>query len=98
MLTPYFGRAHGPPAEGSSPAPGPLAGRKRRHDEPILGSEFGSRTAQQDKGQGVFELERDRILEVNLNGRLDEDRLMIAYLGNIRFSREGVLEHGLGNC
>lgn len=60
-------------------------------------AEFVSRTAQQDKGQGVFELERDRILEVNLNGRVwTKTGSMIAYLGNIRFSREGVLEHGLG--
>lgn len=60
-------------------------------------SEFLQRTGQQDKGQGLFELERDRLLEVNLNGTVwTKTGSMVAYLGGIKFEREGMLEHGLG--
>jgi uncharacterized protein (AIM24 family) len=60
-------------------------------------TEFVEATAQRDRGQGVFELESDRMLEVNLNGRLwTKLGAMIAYRGDIRFTREGLLEHGLG--
>lgn len=61
-------------------------------------SEFTSRTAQEDRGQGLFELERDRMLEVNLDGLVwTKTGSMVAYLGAIKFTREGMLEHGMGN-
>ena len=60
-------------------------------------TEFVTRTAQQDRGQGVFELENDRVLEVNLDGLVwTKAGSMVAYRGQIRFTREGMLEHGLG--
>lgn len=60
-------------------------------------AEFVQRSAQQDKNQGLFELERDRMLEVNLNGMIwTKTGSMVAYLGAIKFEREGVLEHGIG--
>lgn len=60
--------------------------------------EFVTQTAQQDRGQGVFELESDRMLEVNLNGMAwMKMGAMIAYRGNIKFTREGILEQGIGN-
>ncbi len=60
-------------------------------------ADFVARTQQQDRGQGLFELERDRMLEVNLNGLVwTKTGSMVGYLGNIKFTREGVLEHGLG--
>ncbi len=60
-------------------------------------AEFVSRTTQRDRGQGVFELESERILEVNLHGRVwTKLGAMVAYHGDVRFVREGVLEHGLG--
>lgn len=60
--------------------------------------EFLSRTAQRDLGQGVFELESPRFLEVNLNGRMNtKTGSMVAYQGNIRFKREGMLDQGIGN-
>jgi uncharacterized protein (AIM24 family) len=52
--------------------------------------------------QGLFELESDRVLEVNL-GHGGQSMIwmkmgaMIAYTGQIRFTREGILEQGLGN-
>jgi len=59
--------------------------------------QFVENTGQRDLGQGKFELERDRLLEVNLDGRMwIKKGTMVAYNGDIRFTREGVLEHGLG--
>lgn len=61
-------------------------------------SEFVSRTAQQDRGQGTFELEHERLLEINLNGMVwTKTGSMVGYLGNIKYEREGMLEHGIGN-
>ena len=59
-------------------------------------SDFVNRTAQKDRGQGLFELESDRLLEINLNGMVwTKMGSMVAYLGDINFTREGVLEHGV---
>jgi len=60
--------------------------------------EFIKQTAQQEKGEGFFELENPRVLEVNLNGRVwAKMGAMISYHGSIKFEREGILEHGLGS-
>lgn len=59
---------------------------------------FLERTAQQDRGQGLFELETQRMLEVNLNGTIwMKMGAMVAYRGGIKFTREGFLEQGIGN-
>ena len=59
--------------------------------------EFADRTAQQDRGQGLFELESERILEVNLDGLVwTKKGTMVAYHGSIKFTREGMMEHGIG--
>jgi uncharacterized protein (AIM24 family) len=59
--------------------------------------DFVRRSAQQDRGQGLFELENDRVLEVNLNGHVwTKTGSMIAHMGGVRFTREGILEHGIG--
>lgn len=59
--------------------------------------EFIQKTAQQDRGQGVFELESDRILELNLNGiAWIKKGSMISYRGNVKFTREAILQQGLG--
>lgn len=59
--------------------------------------EFVQRTGQTDKGQGTFELESARVLELNLDGRIwTKMGSMVAYRGDVKFTREGVLEHGLG--
>jgi uncharacterized protein (AIM24 family) len=61
-------------------------------------NEFVAHTAQQDRRQGIFELESNRLLEINLNGLVwTKMGSMVAYRGNIRFKREGMLDHGLGN-
>lgn len=59
--------------------------------------EFVKQTQQQDKGEGLFELETQRMLEINLNGQIwAKAGSMISYRGSIKFEREGILEHGLG--
>jgi uncharacterized protein (AIM24 family) len=59
--------------------------------------EFITSTQQQDRGQGFFELENARMLEVNLNGMVwIKTGAMAAYVGEIKFEREGVFEQGLG--
>ncbi len=59
--------------------------------------EFLQATRQQDRGQGLFELESERILEINLSGTVwTKMGSMIAYLGDVHFTREGMLEHGIG--
>lgn len=59
--------------------------------------EFLSSTAQRDRGQGLFEFETERLLEVNLNGNIwMKMGAMVAYNGSIKFTREGILEQGLG--
>ena len=60
-------------------------------------AEFVRARAQRDHGHGLFELESERMLEVNLDGPLwTKTGSMVAYLGSIKFTREGMLEHGLG--
>jgi uncharacterized protein (AIM24 family) len=59
--------------------------------------EFVNNTKQQDKGEGLFEIETPRMLEINLNGQVwAKAGAMVSYRGNIKFEREGILEHGLG--
>jgi len=59
--------------------------------------EFVKNTVQQDKGEGLFELETPRILEINLTNQIwAKAGSMISYRGNIKFEREGILEHGIG--
>ena len=60
-------------------------------------ADFVSRTLQKDRGEGLFELEGDRLLEINLKGMVwTKAGSMVAYHGDIKFTREGVLEHGVG--
>ncbi len=60
--------------------------------------EFVRRTAQRDRSEGLFELENERLLEVRLGNSLVWTKLgsMIAYNGSIKFTREGMMEHGMG--
>lgn len=61
--------------------------------------EFVHTTGEKDRGQGHFELESDRMLEVNLKGLVwMKMGSMVAYRGPIKFTREGILETGLGEA
>ncbi len=58
-----------------------------------------ARHREQDRAQGLFELESDRVLEVNLDGRVwMKVGAMIAYRGAMTFTREGLFNQGLGNA
>ncbi|WP_338776677.1 AIM24 family protein [Metabacillus sp. FJAT-52054] len=60
-------------------------------------TEFISASKQSERKQGFFELETPRMLEVNLDGLVwSKAGSMIAYKGQIKFEREGMLEHGMG--
>ncbi|MEQ9410926.1 MAG: AIM24 family protein [Fuerstiella sp.] len=59
--------------------------------------EFVERTVQKDRNQGLFELESPYMMEINLNGMVwTKLGAMIAYVGNMKFTREGILEKGVG--
>ncbi|MGN7476297.1 AIM24 family protein [Solibacillus silvestris] len=60
--------------------------------------EFVKKTAESDEQRGYFELETDRLLEVNLTDLVwTKMGAMIAYEGSIKFEREKLTEHGIGN-
>lgn len=59
--------------------------------------QFINRTGEKDHDAGMFELENERLLEVNLDGSVwTKKGSMVAYKGEIKFIREGILEHGVG--
>ena len=59
--------------------------------------DFVESAKQRDKGEGLFELESERLLEINLSDTVwTKTGSMVAYTGDIKFTREGVLEHGVG--
>ena len=61
-------------------------------------AEFVERTKNRDRGQGLFELETDRFLEVNLNGTIwMKMGAMVSYNGQVKFTRENLMSQGLGN-
>lgn len=60
--------------------------------------EFIKATRQDESANDFFQLENDRMLEVNLDGEVwTKAGSMVAYVGGIKFTREGILERGLGN-
>lgn len=59
--------------------------------------EFIQSTAQDDAASDYFQLENDRMLEVNLDSMVwMKAGAMVAYVGQIKFTREGLLDKGLG--
>ncbi len=59
-------------------------------------TDFVNATAQDERANQPFELENPYILEVNLKGRVwAKAGSMIAYTGQVKFIREGILEHGI---
>lgn len=65
--------------------------------------EFLEATRQTDRQQGFFELENSRMLELNLGAPSMPTEAwikagaMVGYTGQVRFTREGLLEQGVGN-
>jgi uncharacterized protein (AIM24 family) len=60
--------------------------------------EFIRSTAQDDAARDYFQLENPRMLEVNLESMVwMKAGAMVAYIGQIKFTREGILEQGIGS-
>ena len=60
--------------------------------------EFIRSTAQDDSAREYFQLENPRMLEVNLESMVwMKAGAMVAYFGQIKFTREGILEQGVGS-
>ena len=60
--------------------------------------EFLASTREKDAGADAFELESPHLLEVRLNGLVwAKAGAMVARKGAVKFTRQGVLEQGLGN-
>ncbi|QEG38845.1 AIM24 family protein [Roseimaritima ulvae] len=60
--------------------------------------EFVTSNQQDAAKTDYFQLENDRMLEVNLNGEVwTKTGSMVAYVGQIKFEREKILERGIGN-
>jgi len=88
---------HPDEAETDAPFSGGTSTNPPADDQRFSLDEFVSKSRQQDRGQGIFELESPRMLEVNLNGSLmTKTGSMIAYVGEIKFTREGLLDKGIG--
>jgi uncharacterized protein (AIM24 family) len=65
-------------------------------DERYTIGQFIEKTKQRDHGQGIFELETERLLEINMTHSMwVKAGAMISYRGQIKFERERMLEHGL---
>ena len=86
----------------TSPTP-PLAGKRTvSHDSSDDDNrysidEFVEKSRQRDRGEGLFEMESERMLEVNLDGDLMiKTGAMVAHVGDITYKREGLLDKGLG--
>ncbi|WP_417737791.1 AIM24 family protein [Rosistilla oblonga] len=59
---------------------------------------FLEKTRDRDLNQGLFELESDRMLDINLDGDVwIKLGAMVAYTGQVKFEREGILSRGIGN-
>ncbi len=60
--------------------------------------EFIRSTAQDDSARDYFQLENERMLEVNLDSMVwMKAGAMVAYVGQIKFTREGLLDKGIGS-
>lgn len=60
--------------------------------------EFVQNTLELERKKDFFELETDRMLEVNLNGHVwSKMGAMVAYEGEIKFERERMMENGIGS-
>lgn len=59
--------------------------------------EFVASTADQARSDGPFELETEHLLQIHVAGEVwIKSGAMVAYRGDIKFEREGMLEGGIG--
>lgn len=61
-------------------------------------TDFVAAYKEKDISTEAFELENDRLLEVRLNGSVwAKSGAMVARTGQVKFTRQGLMEQGLGN-
>lgn len=61
-------------------------------------ADFVAAYKEKDISTEAFELENDRLLEVRLNGSVwAKSGAMVARTGQVKFTRQGLMEQGLGN-
>jgi len=60
---------------------------------------FIQETAQKDEKNNLFELEKEYLLELNIKNQtvMIKKGAMVAYDGDVKFEREGMLSKGVGN-
>ncbi len=88
-----YGDSEASAATNTNTAPGAANDRTSRYSL----AEFVRSSRQRDGGQGVFELEDARLLEVNLDGKIwMKMGAMVAYQGDVRYTRENLLQKGWG--
>ena len=60
---------------------------------------FIQETAQKDERNDLFELEKEYLLELNIKNQtvMIKKGAMVAYDGDVKFEREGILSKGVGN-
>ncbi|MDH6355313.1 uncharacterized protein (AIM24 family) [Dysgonomonas sp. PH5-45] len=60
---------------------------------------FLEESAQDERKHDFFELEKQEMLEVNLSNQTVNMKkgAMVAYVGDVKFSRQGILSQGIGN-
>lgn len=60
---------------------------------------FIQETAQKDEKNDLFELEKEYLLELNIKNQtvMIKKGAMVAYDGEVKFEREGILSKGVGN-
>ena len=85
-----------PPAPPSPPSSAPHARDDRTTRPSYTVQEWLSKTAEADRPGDVFELESSKMLEVKVRARIwSKLGAMVAYKGNLSFTREGMLEGGV---
>ncbi len=101
-------KAHAEPAAQSIPRPAPQtapgiaaapttqdSNTEHPGDDYSLEQFYGKAKTRRSNGR-TLELLNDRMLDVNLNGRLwHKSGTMVGYCGIVKFTREGYLEHGV---
>jgi uncharacterized protein (AIM24 family) len=79
------------------PRPQPVGPETCDNDNRYSLDEFIEKSRQKDRGEGLFEMESERMLEVNLDGSIMiKTGAMVAHVGDIKYKREGLLDKGLG--
>lgn len=60
---------------------------------------FIEETSQKENKNGLFELESEHMLKLNISNQtlMIKKGAMVAYEGNVKFTREGILSKGIGN-